>query len=84
MRQLCVLLHSPGPAWDRALRFMEQPGIEEHVAFMRSLTARGLMVLGGPFGDGDAGAGVGMAVSPPETPQRQGASSWRIGLSRAD
>lgn len=62
MRQLFVLFHSPGPAWDGALAFMEQPGIDEHVAFMRSLADRGLMVLGGPFDDHDAEAGVGMAV----------------------
>ncbi len=62
MRQLFVLFHSAGPAWDKTLGFMEQPGIGEHIAFMRSLTERGLMVLGGPFGDEDAGVAVGMAV----------------------
>ncbi len=62
MRQLFVLFHSPGPAWDRTLGFMEQPGIGEHVAFMRRLTERGLMVLGGPFGDEDATFAVGMAI----------------------
>ena len=62
MRQLFVLFHSPGPAWDQTLGFTEQPGIGEHVAFMRSLTERGLMVLGGPFGDEDPGVAVGMAV----------------------
>lgn len=41
---------------------MEQPGVEDHIAFMRSLTERGLMVLGGPFSDGDATAAVGIAV----------------------
>lgn len=62
MRQLFVLFHSPGPAWDKAFGFMEQPGIGEHIAFMRSLTERGLMVLGGPFGDEDSAVAVGMAV----------------------
>ena len=62
MQRLFVLFHSPGPAWDRALGFLEQPGIEEHVAFMRTLTERGVMVLGGPFADGDATEQVGMAV----------------------
>ena len=62
MRQLFVLNHSPGPGWDSKLGFMEQPGIGEHVAFMRSLTERGLMVLGGPFADENAEAAVGMAV----------------------
>ena len=62
MQQLFVLFHSPGPRWDHTVGFMEQPGVTDHVAFMRSLTARGLMVLGGPFDDGDATAPVGMAV----------------------
>jgi uncharacterized protein YciI len=62
MRQLFVLFHAPGPAWDRAVGFMEQPGIEEHIDFMRSLAARALMVLGGPFADEDPAGAVGMAV----------------------
>lgn len=62
MRQFFVLFHSPGPAWNQKLGFMEQPGIGEHIAFMRSLTERGLMVLGGPFGDEDPRVAVGMAV----------------------
>lgn len=62
MRQLFVLFHSPGPAWDKTLGFMEQPDIAEHIAFMRSLTERGLLVLGGPFADDDATVVVGMAV----------------------
>lgn len=62
MRQLFVLMHSPGPAWDNAVGFFEQPGIGDHVAFMRRLTADGRMVLGGPFDDGDASGAVGMAV----------------------
>lgn len=62
MQQLFVLFLSPGPSWDRTIGFMEQPGAAEHVAFMRSLTSRGLMVLGGPFDDGDATTAVSMAV----------------------
>lgn len=62
VQRLFVLFHSPGPGWDRALGFMQQPGIEAHIAFMRSLTERGLMALGGPFADDDATGAVGMAV----------------------
>ena len=51
MQRLFVLFHSPGPRWDDAIGFLEQPGIEEHIAFMRSLAERGLMALGGPFSD---------------------------------
>lgn len=76
MRQLFVLFHSRGPGWDPGVGFMEQPGIEEHVAFMRSLAARGRMVLGGPFADEAAGAAVGMAV----ITARDTAEAERIGL----
>ena len=62
MQRLFVLFHSPGPRWDDAIGFLEQPGIEEHIAFMRSLAERGLMALGGPFSDNDAASSVGMAV----------------------
>ena len=62
MKQLFVLFHSRGAAWDPAAGFMEQPGIEAHIAFMRGLTERGLMVLGGPFADDYATGTVGMAL----------------------
>jgi uncharacterized protein YciI len=76
MRQLFVLFHSPGPAWDPAVGFMEQTGIEEHIAFMRSLAERGLMVLGGPFADEDPVGPVGMAV----ITAHDAAEAERIGL----
>lgn len=62
VQQLFVLFHAPGTTWDHGLGFLQQPGIEQHIAFMRSLTERGLMVLGGPFADEDAAEAVGMAV----------------------
>jgi len=60
MRQLFVLFHSPGEAWRAGVPYLEQPGIEEHIAFMRRLAESGRMVLGGPFATG--GATVGMAI----------------------
>lgn len=59
---LYVLFHSPGPAWNHDLAYLEQPGIEDHIAFMRSLTVRDLMILGGPFADGGVSGAVGMAA----------------------
>lgn len=53
-----VIIHAPGPAWKAGVGFREQPGVGDHVAYMRSLAAAGTMVFGGPFLD-DAG---GMAV----------------------
>ena len=57
-----VIEHSPGPAWADGFAYREQPGIGSHLEFMRSLHDRQLMVLGGPFLDGVAGALVGIAI----------------------
>lgn len=59
---LFVLLHAPGPAWDEALPYPEQPGIMEHIGFMRSLDERGLLVLGGPYDAVEPQQPVGMAI----------------------
>jgi uncharacterized protein YciI len=42
-----------GPAWDHSRRRREQAGWDEHAAFMDALTEEGLVVLGGPVGEGD-------------------------------
>ncbi len=55
---LAVLIHGRGPKWQDGVPFGEQPGVEQHVAFMRSLEALGLMVLGGPFLDSTGGMAI--------------------------
>jgi hypothetical protein len=63
MEGLFVLFHSPGRAWQAGVPYAQQPGIIDHIGFMRSLAERELMLLGGPFGDGAPdGLPVGMAV----------------------
>jgi uncharacterized protein len=42
-----------GPAWDAGRPRREQPGWDEHAAFMDRLVAEGFVVLGGPIGDGE-------------------------------
>ena len=42
-----------GPAWDAARRRREQPGWDDHAAFMDALADGGFVVLGGPVGDVD-------------------------------
>lgn len=42
-----------GPAWDHARRRRDQDGWEEHAAFMDALTGEGVVILGGPVGEGD-------------------------------
>jgi uncharacterized protein YciI len=44
-----------GPAWDRARGTREQEGWDEQAAFMDALTEEGVVVLGGPVGEGDGG-----------------------------
>jgi len=44
-----------GPAWDHARRRREQEGWDAHAAFMDALTDEGVVILGGPVGDGDDG-----------------------------
>ncbi|HEX6129963.1 MAG TPA: YciI family protein [Candidatus Limnocylindria bacterium] len=57
-----VLTHRSGPSWRPGTPFTEQRGIEAHVAFMRSLEERGVLVLGGPFADPTRDGPVGMAI----------------------
>ena len=42
-----------GPEWDPSLGRREQPGWEEHAAFIDRLAEDGRIVLGGPVGDVD-------------------------------
>ena|SRR5262245_46343102 len=42
-----------GPTWDHSRRRRDQEGWDEHAAFMDRLTAEGVVVLGGPIGEGD-------------------------------
>jgi uncharacterized protein YciI len=45
-----------GPNWDRSRAIREQDGWDEHAAFMDRLVDEGLIILGGPVGDGQQGA----------------------------
>jgi len=47
-----VVFYRPGPAFDPAKRFEDQPGIKAHPRYMQSLLAQGRLVVGGPFLDG--------------------------------
>jgi uncharacterized protein len=42
-----------GPSWDHSRGRREQPGWDEHAAFMDALAAEGFVVLGGPVGEGE-------------------------------
>jgi uncharacterized protein len=42
-----------GPAWDHSRLRREQASWEEHAAFMDALAEEGVILLGGPVGEGD-------------------------------
>ena len=42
-----------GPAWDFTVGRREQVGWDEHAAFMDGLVDDGVVILGGPVGEGD-------------------------------
>jgi uncharacterized protein YciI len=52
MPSYLVVRRVRGPAWNAALPLREQALWPEHAAFMNVLAAEGLIVLGGPLGDG--------------------------------
>jgi hypothetical protein len=48
-----VVTTSNGPAWDQSVDRSEQRGWDAHARFMDGLVEEGVVVLGGPIGDGD-------------------------------
>lgn len=50
-----VLMHSPGPARDKTKSFRDQPGIDDHVAYMSGFADQKKLVMGGPFLDDSGG-----------------------------
>jgi uncharacterized protein YciI len=46
-----VVLRRSGPDYDLSKPLEEQPGWEEHAAFMDGLVDEGVIVLGGPLAD---------------------------------
>ena len=54
----CVLTHTPGPLWDHAKHFRDQPGIAAHVGYMSGQAEAGRLVMGGPFLDDSGGMAI--------------------------
>ncbi|NYJ74686.1 DinB family protein [Allobranchiibius huperziae] len=48
-----AVLIGPGPAWDDALDIRQQSVWETHAKYMDGLVADGVIVLGGPLGEGE-------------------------------
>ena len=53
MADYYLVERAKGPAWDHSRARREQPGWDEHAAFMDTLAEEGFVVLGGPMGEGD-------------------------------
>lgn len=53
MADYYLVEHAKGPTWDHSKRRREQAGWDEHAAFMDALTEEGVVILGGPIGEGD-------------------------------
>ena len=55
MKLFQVVIHSPGPKWQKGVDFREQPGVMDHVHHYAKLHEQGKLLHGGPFVDADAG-----------------------------
>jgi uncharacterized protein YciI len=53
MADYFLVKRAHGPSWNTSRLRREQDGWPEHAAFMDELVAEGVVVLGGPVGDGD-------------------------------
>lgn len=53
MADYYLVERAKGPAWDHSKLRRDQAGWDEHAAFMDRLVEEGVVVLGGPVGEGD-------------------------------
>jgi uncharacterized protein YciI len=62
-----LVRNARGPAWDHSKLRRQQRGWDEHADFMDALTEEGVVVLGGPVGEGD-GTDAVLVLSLPDEP----------------
>ena len=53
MADYYLVERAKGPAWDHSRGRREQDGWDAHAAFMDALAEEGVVLLGGPIGEGD-------------------------------
>ena len=53
MSDYYLVERAKGPAWDHSRGRREQDGWDAHAAFMDALAEEGVVLLGGPMGEGD-------------------------------
>jgi hypothetical protein len=72
-----------GPGWDPARPIREQDAWPAHAAFMDGLVDDGLIVLGGPVGNGERTLHLFEAAHEHEVRERMGEDPWAVaGLLR--
>jgi len=50
-----VIIHTPGPTWQKGVDFQEQPGIAAHRDYYAAVLERGQLEMGGPYVTLDTG-----------------------------
>jgi hypothetical protein len=70
-----VILHRPGPAWQRDRAVLDQPGLQAHAQHYRDWFMSGKLSLGGPFMDAGGGGMMVPAAGLPEAEVRARAES---------
>jgi uncharacterized protein YciI len=65
-----------GPGWDSSRPIRDQRAWAEHAAFMDALVDDGLIILGGPVGDGEQTLHVVEAADENEIRVRLAADPW--------
>jgi uncharacterized protein YciI len=54
MKQFFAVLYGPGKKWIDGKSMLEQP-LDAHIAYVKSLSDDGTVLMAGPFSDDDAG-----------------------------
>jgi uncharacterized protein YciI len=69
-----TLVH--GPNWDASRPIREQQAWDQHAAFMDGLVADGMIILGGPLGDGEQTLQAVEAADDRQIETRLGEDPW--------
>lgn len=65
-----------GPNWDTSRPIREQKGWDEHAVFMDTLVDDGVVILGGPLGDGEQALVIAEATDEREIQARMADDPW--------
>ena len=75
-RNYYAVTRQRGASWDASLGLREQDRWDEHAAYMDALAEEGLVVLGGPLGDGSTFLLIISAESEQEIETRLADDPW--------